>query len=381
MKTLLRVLLPVIVLALGVLGARTLLSMRPAAEHAPPKKHVPLVETAKAAAAPGPTIVRAQGTVRPRLTTRLTSEVAGRILEASPAWIAGGQFEEGELLLALDPTDARAALASAEQALAQAQSAWDQEEADARIARREWEMDHPGTEPSDLVAHGPQLRSAKAALDAAVTTRDRAERDLERCRIVAPFAGRVLSTAFQVGEWAAKGVELGSVFATDRFEVRLPLDDAELAFIDPTDAPVVLTASFAGREATWRGHLVRTEAELDPTTHMVIAVCEVRDPYTQAAVPLEAGTFVNASIEGRALPEVCAIPREALRSNDRVLVVVRDADRKRLEVRHVKVERSEPDRVLVSEGLQRGDEVVVSPIEGAVDGIEVAVVDAEGSAP
>ena len=44
-----------------------------------------------------------------------------------------------------------------------------------------------------------------------------------------PFDGRVASTAVHVGEYVSVGTPLGRVFATDRVEVRLPLNDQQLA--------------------------------------------------------------------------------------------------------------------------------------------------------
>jgi len=46
--------------------------------------------------------VSSQGTVEPRTRTNIVSEVSGRVIEVSPAFVAGGFFRSGDVLLKLD---------------------------------------------------------------------------------------------------------------------------------------------------------------------------------------------------------------------------------------------------------------------------------------
>ena len=58
--------------------------------------------------------VESQGTVEPRTSSLLTSEVSGRVLKVSPQFVVGGVFKAGDVLLELDPTDYQVALKRAE---------------------------------------------------------------------------------------------------------------------------------------------------------------------------------------------------------------------------------------------------------------------------
>jgi RND family efflux transporter MFP subunit len=387
MKNVLRVLLPLIVLALGVGGARVLVGMRPEVRPTSPELTPPSVESTVARAESVRLHVRAHGTVVPRTESRLASEVAGRVQSVAPSWVEGGFFEAGDALVEIDATDYVLAEKESDQRVAQAALRVEQEEADAAVALEDWRTMHGEEEAPALVLREPQLREARAALEAARAMQKKARRDVERCRIVAPYAGRVRSRGVDVGAFVQPGFELGRIYGTDAVEVRLPLPDAELAFLDlplswsgeensadgaGSSLPqVTLVTRFAGREHTWEGRVVRTEAELAPESRMVVAVCRVPDPYGRAErtdrPPLAPGMFVEATIDGIEVEDAVVLPRSALRSGGRVHV---EADG-RLSIREVDVLRSERDRVLLRAGVEPGERVVLTPLETAVDGMRV----------
>ena len=173
---------------------------------------------------------------------------------------------------------------------------------------------------------------------------------------------------------------LARIYATDRVEVRLPVADSELAYLDaplyaggPVDEAlqpkVDLRARFAGRERRWQGRIVRTEAEIDASSRLVHVVARVENDPDSDEIPLPVGLFVSASIEGRRVEGVASVPREALDADGRVLVV--DSG-DRLRFRAVNVLRTERDAVLIDAGLRDGERVCASVPRGAVEGMSVA---------
>ncbi len=393
MKIVLKILLPVIVVALGVLGAMKLKSMKPEVKPSETEVPSPLVEVVEAVAESVELRVNAQGTVVPRTESRLVAEVSGRVVEVAPVWVDGGFFEAEQVLLRLDTTDYELAKREAEVRVAQAELRLAQEEADAEIARRDWKTERGEEPPPPLAVREPQVAEARTGLAAAESALEKARRDVERCTIVAPYAGRVRTKGADLGEFVSRGIELGLVYAVDYAEVRVPLPDAELAFLDlplayreevngsPT-SEVTLTTTFAGSEYSWTGRIVRTEGELDPKSRMVIAVVRVEDPYGRSDVldrpPLAIGMFVDVSITGVRIPDAIALPRSALRLGDQVYVL---DDESRLRIREIDVLRAERDRVLVRGGLEAGERVIVSPLEEAVDGMQVREYSSEESSP
>lgn len=333
-------------------------------------------------------MIRSQGTVRPRTETVLLPEITGRVVEVSPSLAAGGFFDAGEVLVRLDARDYELAVVSARSQVAQASARLTVEEEESAVAKREWQVLGRG-EPAPLVIRTPQLAEARAALEAAQSVLERTERDLARTAILAPFAGRVREKRVDVGQVVAPGNSLATVYAVDVAEVRLPVPDQELEFLDlplgyrggALGPSVAIHATFAGQSLQWQGRIVRTEGEIDPASRMVHLVAEIRDPYGRAgrsaAPPLAVGLFVRAEIRGRRLDGVYALPRSAMRGANEVLVV---DDDDRLRVRQVEVARSDGDQVLIRSGLAPGDRVCVSPLDVAVDGMIVRTVDEEGAA-
>jgi RND family efflux transporter MFP subunit len=389
MRLALQILLPLVLLAAGILGMRTLAGMRTEPEHRDPEVTVPLVRAVTVAREEVPIVVAARGEVAPRAETRLLAEVFGRVTWVAPALVPGGFFRAGDPLIESDDTDYVLALKDAELAVAQAELRRTQEAADAEVARREWERLGRDETPSPLTLREPQLAEAAAAVAAAEARVARAERDVARCRVAAPYDGRVRTEHVDVGQTLVVGAEIATVYATDAAEVRLLIDDADLEFLDlPLGAAfgddagprVTLRAEFAGAGHAWEARITRTEAALDPRTRMVVAVVTVLHPYGSPGngdsrggrPPLAAGMFVDAEIAGEPVNAV-PLPRAALRGDDTVAVVADGA----IELRRVDVLHSTRDRVLVGRGIEPGDRVVVSPLANAVGGMRVEVVEGD----
>ncbi len=385
---LLGVIAPLCVVAAAAFGVKVMIDSRPIAVSKPPVVVPPTVRVAVVTTAPRRIDVHASGTVVPRTQTRLSAEVAGRVLSISPSLRSGGFFEAGETLVEIDPIDQELALqkAHAEVAKADRMLAWELAEADA--SRREWTATN-GTEPPPLVARAPQVAEAKANLAAQVAARAQAQRDLDRCTVKAPYAGRARTKSVDVGDYVQRGTELAHVFAVDAAEIRLPIADTEFEFLDVgldyrgdprterrTGPKVTLRARFGGRVHAYEGVLVRTESELDARTRMVTAVVEVEDPYARSGdaqrPPLAAGMYVDATIHGRTFDAVVTLPRTVLRGASSVHVV--DAE-DRLRFRDVDVLHTDRDTVTIAKGLAAGERVCLNRVEAASDGMRVTVVD------
>jgi multidrug efflux system membrane fusion protein len=379
MRTAIRILLPALVLAVAIGIAAAMIAARPAVETSPPEAVVPLVRLVDVEPAAVDVVVRSQGTVAPRTETVLVPEITGQVVHVSPALVSGGFFEKGDVLVRLDARDYELAVVSARAQVAQSASRLKVEEEEAASARQEWAALGDG-DPAPLVAREPQLAEARAALEAAKSALERAQRDLARTTIRAPFAGRVREKRVDLGQVVAPGNSLATLYAVDVAEVRLPVPDQELAFLDlplgyrgGTAGPLVtIKATFAGQPLEWHGRIVRTEGEIDPSSRMVHLVAEVKDPYGRAtrksSTPLAVGMFVHAEIRGRQLEDVFTLPRSALRGQGQVLVV---DDDDRLRYRQVHVVRSDRDQVIIDKGLAARERVCVSPLDVAVDGMRV----------
>jgi RND family efflux transporter MFP subunit len=389
-------LVPIGILALGGLGVLLQLATRESPEPRAPDVLAPLVHVVSAKPEPFGFVVRAQGTVVPRTESDLVPQLSGEVVWVSPALVSGGFFEEGEALVRLDDADFRAAVEGARAALARARS----EEARARKERdRQRRLKAEGVASEARIDDAENtFRAADATLREARVRLDNAERDLARTEIRASYAGRVRSESVDVGQFVNRGTPIARLYAVDWAEVRLPVPDRELRFLDlpltyrprpdgngkappTTDGPAVrLSAEFAGRVHEWKGRVVRTEGEIDPKSRMVTLVARVEDPYAAGEAerpPLAVGLFVRAEITGRRVPDAFVLPRGALHGDREVLVL---AASDTLEVRPVEVLRLERDHVVIGGGLEAGETVCVTKLPGAIDGMKVRVAQESGGA-
>jgi RND family efflux transporter MFP subunit len=377
-----KLILPLFVLITGVAAAWALMANRPQITPQKREAEPPAVEVVRVAPDTVRLNVRSQGMVRPRTEIDLVSEVAGRVTRIHSGFAAGGFFERGEGLIALDPRDYEDAIIKAQAEVAEASRALLQEEAEAEQARSEWQALGEG-ESTPLTLREPQLRERRAQFRAAQAALAEARRRRERCELRAPFTGQVREKRVDVGQYVAAGEKLARLYAVDAVEVRLPISQEQLKFLDLPLAyrdvgqgrrwPTVrLTASLAGRTYEWQGTIVRTEGAWDEQTGMLYAVAEVRDPYTyrQDRLPLAVGLYVQAEIEGLERSGVYVLPAPAVRHGYAVWVVDGEG---RLRLREVEVQRSEAHRLLVSQGLRPGDQVVISALDTPVEGMRVRV--------
>jgi RND family efflux transporter MFP subunit len=382
--------IPALILVAAVVLTIGMSKLRRSPEQSEPVEATLLVETITVSPVDTNITVVSQGTVEPRTRTNLVSEVAGQVIEVSPAFVAGGFFRKDDVLVRLDDQNYRAAVSRAEASVAAARSALEQERGQGDVAQREWDRmtaaQQNQVRARDLYLRKPQLAEAEARLASALADLEDARTDLVKTIVVAPYDGLVSSKNTDIGQYVNTGSVLAETFAVDYAEVRLPIPENKIAFLDLPPAirngamnqgagPLVeLVSRLADREYTWEGHLTRTEGVLDTRTRVMFSVVQVEDPYglygAAREEPLRIGTYVNAAIQGRKLENVYLLPRHTLQANN--LVWVADQEN-RLRSRDVIVVTTNGDNAFISAGLQPGDRVVITRMENPLPGMAVEV--------
>lgn len=331
--------------------------------------------------------VSVQGQTRPRIEIDLVPEVGGKIIAVSPKFIQGGVFNKGDILLQIDRANYNVAVVRAEAAVARAEQVLVREQAEAEIARKDWEDLGQGA-PSDLTLRKPQLAEAKASLQSAKADLDNAKIQLRRTYVRAPFNGRVKEKFADLGQFVNPGSRLGRVFSTDATEVTIALTDSDLTRLDLPLAYVAETRERApdvelstiirGKPRFWTGKIVRTDSVFDTQTRSLIAIAEVRDPYGEGrsddGYPLPPGLVVDAKIQGVELQDVIVIPRDALRPEDKVYVV---DDKGVAHSRDAVVLDKNPNRAVLESGVTPGEMVIISPLEKSQISVTFKVLDAK----
>lgn len=378
-----RILFPIAIVVAGFITMGIIIKTGPTMDQKPPASSAPLVRTWIATSETVQLSVLTYGSVQPRTESELIPEISGRVIKISPSMVSGGFIRKGEILLEIDPLDyevaleqARASLAAAKSELTNAKKAYE------RLLDLAKQQSASQSQQDDALN---RLRFGQASIREAAARLSRAERDISRTKIKAPYDGRVRSKRVDIGQFVNRGAPIASLYATDFAEVRLPLHDEELAHLDlplagqesPNQPTAILRARFAGANHTWEGKIVRTEGELDPKTRMINVVAQVEAPYERSGnrPPLAIGLFVEAEIIGNTVDNVYIVPRSALQANEQIYVL---SSEYRLQFRDVNILRTVEEDVYITSGFKSGETICLSTISNAVEGMLVEPVTETG---
>jgi RND family efflux transporter MFP subunit len=401
---LMHVVLPLVVLVAGAWGVVTLMDTPKRPERRPAEKQAPLVEVAVAQVAREPVQIVAMGTVRPAASIELRPQVAGRVASVADGLEPGGVFSKGQALFTIDERDyalaleqakadvraAEAAIPVAKRQLRTAELELAVEEGNQAVAKRESALfgdDLPPTnrslalrEPHLAAARAAidgargQIRSAEAALAAAVARRDAAELNLARTTLAAPADVVIEERLVDVGETVSPTTPMARLVATDVFWVDVAVPERDLRWLRVPGSEVKLSNAAAWGEGVERsGRVIRRLPSVDPAGRMARVLVEVADPLAlepanAALPPVLAGSYLRAQIVGIPLEEAIVVSRNHLREGDVVWVMT---EASALSVREVDVLYRGPERVLVGSGVKAGERIVVTPLATPVDGMKL----------
>jgi RND family efflux transporter MFP subunit len=351
-----RYLLPLVIIAVAVAIAMVMMRSRSELPRREREEPIPLVDVVEVRPGPVAITIRSQGTVKAKREIDLVSEVSGRVIEVAPELQEGAQVPGGTPLLRIDPIDYEVAVSDAKAAVAAAEFALAEVTA---ILKR------------------AAIDEAEARLQASRDRLRQAETDLANTEISAPFDAVIDKQHVDQGQYVQTGMSLMYLLGTDRVEVRLPILAPDVPYLQPgprpdgTWSPVTLSAQFGSLEQTWQGRQLRLEQRVDDETRVFYLVAEVDKPYDTSVhpQPLLVGLFVQAAIQGSTIENATVIPRSALHNGNQVFLF----EDGRLRLREVTVRRREANTVIIDEGLTPGDLLVLSRLDLMVDGMPVSV--------
>ena len=381
MATKKQIIIPIVILAAGIAAMAIFFNMKKPPEQKEKVDKTPIVAVENISVAPMTLEVNSYGMVKPKYETELVAQVNGEIVELNDIFVRGGLVKKGQLLARIDPSDYHAALIDAQATMASARAALEKELAQGQVAEREWKQ-ITNTSPTELSLRKPQLAQELARVKAAQASVLRAERNLERTEIRAPYNAMIDSRNIGLGSFVGIGSKIGHVLGTAIAEIRLPVADNQLAFLVKTestkqgvDAKVNLLGTYAGKDTQWQAIIVRSEGVIDSKSRMSYLVAEINDPYLlnsasdSNAVPLRFGSYVNAKIMGYDISQAALVPRYLVVNGT---VALLDNESK-LHYAVIDIVRQQGSDVIVTNGLQDGDQLIVSALDYPVDGMKLAV--------
>lgn len=320
----------------------------------------------------------AMGEVRPELEIELSPRVGGEIIMISDSFTPGGYVEKGEVLLQIDPADFEANLQQRQSELLQASANLELELGRQDLAKRDYQA-LEGTISSEyktLVLREPQLNTARAAVEAAKVAVRRAELDLERTRIRAPFAAHIISREANVGSQIAPGEPLGRLVGIERYWVEAAVPVSSLQWMDfPANDGLAGSAARIRNRAAWPEDMFR-----DGQVHSLIGALEnqtrlarvllsvtdplAHDPDSAGQPPLMMGSYVEARIKGKPIENVIRMNRDYLRQRDTVWTM----DEGVLRIRVADIVFRDQAHVYIRSGLNANDQVVTTNLATVIEG-------------
>nr|WP_275659331.1 efflux RND transporter periplasmic adaptor subunit [Shewanella insulae] len=364
--------MPIAVLVLGGGTFAVLASMKKPPEEKPVVDNTPVVAVEIIDKQPMTFSVNSYGVVNAKYETELVSQVTGEIVYLSDAFVRGGFVKKGQVLAKIDPSDYEAALIDAKATVASAKATLVQEKAYGKVAAEEWKRIENGT-PTELSLRKPQLAQEVARLNSSEAGLKRATRNLERTVIKAPYDALIESRHIGLGSYVSSGTQLGKLLSTEKAEIRLPLPDKEIRYLDNKGlgAQVMIKGNFAGESKAWRGKIVRSEGVIDNRSRMTYLVAEVLDPYglEDDKQPLRYGSYITAQIHGSQAQDVTTIARHLV-VNDKVAIMTPENT---LAFKSVDILRQQGTQVVIGDGLDDGMRLITSALDYPIEGMKLAL--------
>ena len=222
-----------------------------------------------------------------------------------------------------------------------------------------------------------------------------AKLNLERTRISLPFDARIAEVSAEVAQYAQAGSTLATADGIETAEVEAQVPLAQFSalaraaagtsgdiaagvspetvnrIIDELGFTATIRLNTGGRTISWPARFARVSDTIDLKTRSV-GIIVTSDGSWAAAVPgerppLSKGLFVEVEIRANPLSGQIVVPRAAVHDGK---VYVAGAD-DRLEIRPVRTGLSQAGLVVIDEGLQPGDRVVVTDLLPAIPGMKL----------
>lgn len=294
--------------------------------------------------------IRAHGTMRANEAVELTSEISGIVEEV--LFRDGAPVEQGEVLLQIDARVLEAELQTAKRRLSFAT----QEQ-----ARQSRLLADGGTTEVEFDASVFEKELAEAQVELIQT-------QLERTTIKAPFDGLLGLRRVSPGDHISPGAPIVSLRQIDPLKVDFPIPERYLGRVSEG---MEITIKLPGVGNSREGRVVAREPQIDEATRTLTLRAVVENP-DGALLP---GGFASIDLVLDEIPDAILIPAAALVPGlGRNLVYVVD-DEDQAHEREVVIGTRTRDKVLIRDGLEAGEKIVIEGVQGVRPGASVQIVE------
>jgi len=437
-NVLIRILICVGILLIGFAVMAKLSSLKKPPAEATVRERAMRIEAQKAVPEDVPVFITGYGEIAALNVVAISPEVSGRIVHIHPRLETGEVIPKGETLFKIDDRNYKAALDEVRALVSQMKTSvtrlekqyqLDRErqktvERNRELAKNEYErvkrlfkVNKVGTQSgvdkteqaynsavdaadqmARLIALYPiQIKEAESGLASARARMTLARANFDRCRVKAPFDGRLKNVTLEINQFVSPGQLVLSLADDSVIEILVPIDSRDARkwlqfksagtnagatwFTGLEQLPCQIRWTENPEEHIWEGRLHRVVSFKPQTRTLTVAVridADAAAGKNPKSLPLVEGMFCSVRIPGRKLENVIRLPRWAVTFDNTVYVANGE---NRLKTVPVTVARTEGETIYVSAGLNPGDTVIttrlIDPLENALLEVELSRLKAE----
>ena len=388
--TLLKLLLPIIVVIAGAAVAAWMMQSGPKAKPRAKVRNAVLVDVRSIKFDSQTTTISVMGTVKPQREVTLKPRVSGEIISISDNLLPGGRFSKDEPLLTIDPSDYQLTVRQLASEVARVEADLQIEQGRQRVAQKEYELlgETVSDEEKKLMLRVPQLESSRAVLEGTRARLEQAQLDLNRTTVKAPFNAVVMSREINLGTRVSPTTSLATLVGSDRYWIEASVPASQLKWINTgqqgsaTGSTVRIYDTAAWGADNYRtGQLIGLTAMVEEKGRMARLLAEVPDPLALQSTPGEQpklllGSYVRVEIEGKLLPHAAAIERDLVHDGNRLWIM---DDQDHLDIRSVEIAFRDQDHVLITGGVNAGERLVTTNLPSPVQGMTLQLKGAEAT--
>ncbi len=285
-----------------------------------------------------------------------------------------GQYvKKGQAMFQIDPRTFQAAVDQAKADVAQKKARWDQTKAN--LARIKPLAEQNAVSQKDLDDAVGNEASAHAAYDASKAALDKAQLDLGFTYITSPISGIAGVARAQIGNLVGPGQteELTTVSAVDPIKVWVPISEQEFLYAQEHRPAAgqqkrkIELFLADGSVYPKPGELAFADRQVDPST----GTLKIAILFPNPGNLLRPGQYARVRAVMETIPGALVVPQRAvneMQGNFQTAVV--GADNK-VTVRTVKPGVKTGQLVVITQGLQPGEHIVIEGLQKVRDGMTV----------
>ena len=308
------------------------------------------------------------GTMDGSVNAVIRAQVQGYLIKQN--YTEGQSVRKGQVLFEIDPRTFQATLDQARADLAQKNARWNT--AKANLARIRPLAEQNAVSLKDLDDAVGSEQSAHAAFDEAKAAVEKAQLDLGFTRITSPINGIAGIAKAQIGNLVGPGQveELTTVSTVDPIKVLVPISEQEFLHLQakrPATKRIIDLILSDGSPYPRKGEVAFADRQVDPATGTIKVAVMFPNPGDM----LRPGQYAKVRTVIETIKGALVVPQRAvneLQGNYQLAVVGPDD---KVSIRTVKAGVRTGSMIVIAEGLQPGERVVVEGLQKVRDGITV----------